>query len=163
MKCMWIIFACLVASVFYGGCSQSSSSHIDDGLAYDDTITYMVYIRQQDPSDDYEAMYLSGLDAERLVESIYSSVFHHQAKAYDFIDGHLLSIDEIKSREVEYPDVYSHDNVSVIQFTEAWAYDEAVLSFKKKVLSIHVGYAKRDDETGYIETNYPGFVVLMNE
>lgn len=162
MKGWLFILACVVLSSLMASCGGAASS-ADDSLAYDDTITYMVYIRQQDPSDDYEAMYLSGLDAERLVESIYSSVFHHQAKAYDFIDGHLLTIDEIKSREVEYPEVYSHDNVSVIQFTEAWAYDEAALQFKKKVLSIHIGYAKRDDDTGFIETNYPGFVIMMNE
>jgi len=161
MKRILGILLFLYVAIFFAACGRGGSSASDEAV-YTDTITYMVYIRQQDPTDDYEAYYLSGLDAGRLIERIYSSVYHHQAQAYDFTTGEALSIDDIKTREVEHPEVYSHDNVSVIQFTEAWSYDESALSFKKKVLSIHIGYAKRD-ETGYIETNYPGFIVLMKE
>lgn len=160
MRNIFGILGCLFVAITFVACGNGGSS-ANNEPAYADTITYMVYIRQQDPTDDYEAFYLSGLDAEKLVEDIYSSVFHNLAQAYDFTTGDPLSIDDIKTREVEYPDVYSHDNVSVIQFTEAWSYDSEALSFHKKVLSIHIGYGKRD-ETGFIETNYPGFIILMN-
>lgn len=129
------------------------------GTVVADTITYLVYVRPQNPADDYEVAYLSHLQKDELVNQIFESVYQHGAKAHDFVTGEELSIDDIKTREIEDSN-YSRDNVSAIQFTEEWVYDAKALLFQKKVLKIHIGYAVYDEDS-IIVANRPSWVIDM--
>ena len=126
-----------------------------------DTITYLVYVRPQFPADEYKVKYLSHLEREKLLDMIFDSIYSHGAKAYDFVTGEEMSIDDVKSLEIENP-CYSRDNVSAIQFTEAWGYNAEALSFQKKVLKIHIGYAVYDEDS-IIVANRPSWVIDMKE
>lgn len=124
-----------------------------------DTITYLVYIRPQDLTDEFEVAYLSGLKVDLLVDQIFDAVYKHGAQATDFQTGQVYSIDDIKTRELTDPR-FAREKVSVIQFTERWFFDPVALQFKKEVLKIHVGYGIRND-AGFIEANRPGMVIDM--
>lgn len=169
MKLINLLFS-VIALALLCACSLSSPNvdvkvrveHNTDSLAptlVADTIVYLVYVRPQNPADETEVQYLSHLQNEKLIDLIFESIYSHGAKAYDFLTGNELSIDDIKTLEVE-DERYSRSNVSVIQFTESWSFDAKNLSFDKKVLKIHVGYAVTDED-GVIVANRPGWVINM--
>ncbi len=166
------IFSIVAAAMFVVACSAPEgnqntkpteaptiSEAPTQGEVVADTITYLVYVRPQNPADDIEVANLSHLQNDKLIDMIFESVYQHGAKAYDYITHKEYTIDDIKTREIE-EEIYSRRNVSVIQFTERWCYDAANLSFDKKVLKIHIGYAVYDEDS-IIVANRPGMVIDM--
>lgn len=124
-----------------------------------DDISYIVYVRPQDPNDEMQVQYLSGLQKERLIDGLFASVYKHQAKVHDFF-GKSMSPDDVKTLELS--DIrYSRDSISALQFTEKWYYDAQSQSFEKKVKSVHVSYTGPRDDNGVILGNYPGFIIEM--
>lgn len=139
--------------------SASSPLPVSGGVEVADTITYNVYIRPSNPQDDFEVQCISRLDDQKLIDMIFTSIYSNGIKAYDYFDHREYTLDEIKSREVENPG-YSRDNISLIQFTERWIYNDSVPSFTKQVLKIHVAYGVRD-ENDIVVANRPGLVIDM--
>ncbi len=161
MKRLARVVAAVVTLLTFAQCSQNRQPASESASTLvADTITYMVYVRPQDPSDEYEVAYVSHLDVDLLIDRIYDSVYKNGAKAYDYFEGFEFTLDSLKSREIEDPR-FSRDQVSVIQFTEEWRYDEKNMHFDKKVLKIHVAYGLKD-EYGVTVANRPGFVIEMN-
>lgn len=156
MKQLSLILAIVGTILLANSCSQSSTSNKD--VAYTDTIVYNVLLK---PQDEYEAEWLKGLNKEALLDSIFTSIYYHGAEVYDFADDTKMTLDEVKTREIE-DERYSRNKVAVLQFTEAWRYDVVGMKFEKKVLSVHIAYEVIDSEGVWIG-NRGGFIVKMKQ
>lgn len=152
-----IISAIMMLSACTSSDNQSSDNQLGEQIA--DGITYMVFIRPENPNDEFENECLKTLQDTLLIDKIFKSVYANGIKAYDYFNQNELSIEDIKVREVEDP-AYSRDKISVIQFTEQWFYNETKPSFTKKVTKIHIGYGVRNED-GIIVANHPGMVIYM--
>ncbi|MDD7724339.1 MAG: hypothetical protein PUJ24_01585, partial [Bacteroidales bacterium] len=87
-------------------------------------------------------------------DSLFAAVYSNGVTVTD-MEGNVLSIDDIKVREVEDPN-YSRDKVAGIQFTEAWVYSPSSNTMTKTVKSMLVGYEVVEDSV--IVAFRPGFV-----
>ena len=117
-------------------------------------IIYNVYLKPQDMRDaDAEELY-ANFDRQAFVDSLFAAVYSHGVTVTD-MEGNVLSIDDIKVREVEDPN-YSRDKVAGIQFTEAWVYSPSSNTMTKTVKSMLVGYEVVEDSV--IVAFRPGFV-----
>lgn len=152
-----ILLISLTWTLFLTSCEKSTEETHLESVA--DDISYIVYVRPQDPNDEMQVQYLFGLHKEKLVEDLFSSVYLHQAKVHDFY-GNPMTIDDVKTLELS--DVrYSRDSISALQFKERWYYDAQAQTFQKKVVSVHVSYTGPRDDNGVILGNYPGFIIEM--
>ena len=152
------IVATLVISC--DGKKQSTDIQNVNATIFADTIRYNVEMTPSDPTDDYAAECIARLQKTQLLDSIFASIYQHGARVTRYSNGKEISLDELKTLEIE-DERYARENVSVLQFTETWSYDAKALIFNKKVISIHIAYALRDDD-GYIVANRAGFVVQLN-
>lgn len=146
--------------IFLSACADKNAHDTKQDKYKDmvaDTIRYNVSIM---PIEDYEIESISRLDKDKLVNSLFESIYSHQAEVYDYTKGTKLTIDDVKTREIEDPR-FSRDLISVLQFTETWSYNSATQEFTKKVLSVHIAYAVFDDENNFV-ANRAGIVVKMN-
>ena len=141
-----------------GFVTSSSPENNDDELTTVsvDTIRYNVSLIAE---EDYEKDNLQYLNRMQLVDAIFSSVYNGKAQAYKFRDGSPISIDEMRRIEIEEPE-FRRNLVSLLQFTEAWEYDAAQVTFRKRVISVHVAYAIFHE--GKLAGLRAGFVVKMN-
>ena len=121
-----------------------------------DTIRYNVTLI---PEEDYEKDNLQYLNRMQLVDAIFNSIYNGAARVYKFRDGAPISIDEIRQTEIEDP-MFRRNLVSLLQFTEAWEYDAQRVSFRKRVISVHVAYAIFRE--GKYVGNRAGLIVMMN-
>ncbi len=122
-----------------------------------DTIVYNVYLKPLDASyiDAYQ-----GFNRESFVDSIFSAVFYHKATVTDML-GKPLTIDSLKTREIEDPVAYGRDKVAGIQFKEIWYFDTARKRMNKQVLSMLIGYEVYDQDSTFIGLR-PGFIISFD-
>ena len=162
MKAFKFIIFGIIATLVTSCNSEKQSTDIQNVNAtiFADTIRYNVEMTPSDPTDDYAAECIARLQKTQLLDSIFASIYQHGARVTRYSNGKEISLDELKTLEIE-DERYARENVSVLQFTETWSYDAKALIFNKKVISIHIAYALRDDD-GYIVANRAGFVVQLN-
>ncbi len=129
----------------------------DLNFATCDTITYSVSFLA---SDDVEAENLSKIDYQNLVNNIFQSIYQGKATAIDFTEETPMSIDEVKTREIE-DSRYSRDKIKLLQFTEIWRYDAENVVFDKQVLQVHIAYEARDENDEFIAYR-AGIIVKFN-
>ena len=129
---------------------------ISDGVTVADTIRYTVNII---PLDEVDAESLSRLEKQKLVDMLFESIYMHQAEVHDFTSGALLSIDDVKTREIEDPR-FARELVSALQFTEKWSYNADTQHFSKDIISVHIAYAVFDEEN-YFVAHRAGIVLTM--
>ncbi len=132
--------------------AQQQELQASDG---ENVIEYMVYLKPQDLRDPYAHELYDHFNREAFVDSVFAAVYQHHAVVYDE-DGNVLSIEDIKEREVSDPR-YSHDKVAGIRFREAWDFDPVNKVMTKKVKSMLVGYEFVDDST--IVAIRPAFLI----
>lgn len=137
-------------------CNQQTPQNKSDNTIYTDTIVYNVSLK---PQYEHEVDWLKAFNRDAMIDSIFKSVYYHGAEVRDFAEENIMTLDEIKSLEIEDPR-FSRDKASLLQFTEAWAYDPQQNTFKKKVLSIHVAYEIIDDN-GKLIGHRGGFIIKM--
>lgn len=121
-----------------------------------DTIRYNVNVL---PLDEFEATSIERLEKQKLIDMIFESIYMHQAEVHDFSTGEKLSIDDVKTREIEDPR-FARELVSALQFTEKWSYNATTQHFNKEIITIHVAYAVFDD-TAFV-AHRAGIVVTMH-
>ncbi len=117
-------------------------------------IVYNVYLKPQDMRDPYAPELYEGFNRGAFVDSLFAAIYYNGAVVTD-MSGNVLSIDDIKQREVEDPK-YSRDKVACVQFREVWAFSPASKTMRKSVKSMLVGYEVVEDSM--IVTLRPGFV-----
>lgn len=162
MKPMKFAFLCSLALLLISCNSSTQQTELQNinTTIFADTIRYNVEMIPSDPTDEYAAECISRLQKSQLIDSIFASIYQHGARVTRYSNGKEISLDDLKTLEIE-DERYARENVSILQFTEAWSYDAKALVFNKKVISIHIAYAVRDDDN-YIVANRAGFVVQMN-
>lgn len=162
MKPMKYVLFCSITLLLISCNSNTQQPELQNVNAtiFADTIRYNVEMIPADPTDEYAAECISRLQKTQLIDSIFASIYQHGARVTRYSNEKEISLDELKTLEIE-DERYARENVSVLQFTETWSYDANALIFNKKVISIHIAYAVRDDDN-FIVANRAGFVVQMN-
>lgn len=156
------LFFAILAALALNSCGDRAGhgGSSPDGVAFDvpgadgNEIVYNVYLKPQDLRDPYAPELYEGFNRGAFVDSLFAAIYYNGAVVTD-MSGNVLSIDDIKQREVEDPK-YSRDKVACVQFREVWAFSPASKTMRKSVKSMLVGYEVVEDSM--IVTLRPGFV-----
>jgi hypothetical protein len=143
------LFLLLGGIILLVSCSDNKYSFDKDkSVMIADTIMYTAIVKNPIPQDEYMNEWLQRANIKSLSNILFDAVYAKKLKAYDYITGEKMTIEEVKALEKEYP----RDKIAKILFTEEWYFDEVNMQMNKKVNSIMLAYEKRDDSnevTGY--------------
>ncbi len=107
-----------------------------------DTIVYDVLIHNPNPDDAWTNQCLKGLYHSKLVDSIFHDVYSGKLIPYNIFENRPMTIKEVKA--LEETTGYDRSLVGKIQFTETWFYDASSGTFQKKIISIALGYERKN-------------------
>lgn len=123
------------------------------------TIEYIVYLKPTDQTDPYAPELYEHFDRAAFADSIMSAIYYHRARVTDYQTGEPLTIDDIKTREVEDPN-YARSKMAGVRFTEQWRFDPTTLTMAKRVTKMLVGYEVVSDSM--IVALRPGFLFTFD-
>jgi len=141
-----------LSAVFETKLNDSNAVKIADSVIYD------VVIKATDPSDEWQTNCLKGIDRRSLVDLVFKAVYDGNAKAYDYVDNHLLSVDEVKA--IEKKEGFNRKKIGRVQFVEDWQFDPKKLRFNKRVKALMMGFELYDNE-GNVKSYSATFVVPL--
>ncbi len=122
-----------------------------------DSIMYITNVKNPDPEAYYMKDWLGGAKIQLLADKIFDAVYSKRLKAYNYITGEEMTIEEIKNLEKE----FKREDIGQILFTEDWYFDEQELKMYKQVNSIMLAYFRYDDD-GNLLGNKSGIRVYLN-
>jgi len=122
-----------------------------------DSIMYIANVKNPDPEAYYMNDWLGGTNTKLLADKIFDAVYNKRLKAYNYITGEEMTIEEIKNLEKE----FNRKNIGQILFTEDWYFDDKELKMYKQVNSIMLAYFRYDDD-GNLLGNKSGIRVYLN-
>ncbi len=123
-----------------------------------DSIMYITNVKNPDPEAEYYMQqWLGGSNTKLLADKIFDAVYKGQLKAYDYMSGEEMNIDEIKALEKE----HKREDIGQILFTEDWYFDEKGIKMYKQVNSVMLAYF-RYNENGELLGNKAGIRVYFN-
>lgn len=142
MKTVSIILIFLSAVLF--SCKQSADNDIlsQEKVLVADNIIYDVVIKIPTTDDPWELEKLEGYQGNRMIDELFNAVYTEKMNAYDYHTGKRLSPDEV--RQAELRPGFDRNNIGKIQFTENWYYDPLTMVIDKEVVSVVLGYEKRE-------------------
>lgn len=131
----------------------------DSATIVANSIMYITNVINPDPAEDYYMNeWLSGAKTEVLANLIFSAVYNKRLKAYDYITGEEMSIQEVKDLEKE----WKREAIGQILFTEDWFFDSSELKMYKQVNSIMLAYYRYGDD-GTLLGNKSGIRIYLND
>lgn len=122
-----------------------------------DSIMYITNVKNPDPEAYYMKDWLGGANIQLLADKIFDAVYNKKLKAYNYVTGEEMTIDEIKELENE----YNRKDIGQILFTEDWYFNEIEMKMYKQVNSIMLAYFRYDDD-GNLLGNKSGIRVYLN-
>ncbi len=123
-----------------------------------DSIMYIANVKNPDPNEAYYMdQWLSGVNTRKLADIIFDAVYNKRLKAYNYITGEEMRIEDVKELEKE----FSRKDIGQILFTEDWYFDEQNLKMYKQVNSVMLAYFRYDDD-GNLLGNKSGIRVYLN-
>ncbi|NPA67578.1 MAG: hypothetical protein GXO50_03105 [Chlorobi bacterium] len=123
-----------------------------------DTIMYITNVKNPVPENAYYMdQWLGGAKIQLLADKIFDAVYAGKLKAYNYITGKEMTIQEVKELEKE----FDRKNIGQILFTEDWYFDPENLKMYKQVNSLMLAYF-RYDEDGNLLGNKAGIRVYFN-
>ena len=125
-----------------------------------DTIQYSVDIMPNDAEQPWAKEQVKQLDRQLLIDQLFESVYRHRARAYNFSDNRLLSLEEVKEMEIN--ESHDRDLAARLHFWECWRYNAQGVLFEKKVLKVMIAYEARTEE-GELKGYKAGVVIEMNQ
>ncbi|HDZ41055.1 MAG TPA: hypothetical protein ENH59_05190 [Bacteroidetes bacterium] len=142
MKARVITLIFLSAILF--SCRQSEDKNIlsEEKILIADNIIYDVVIKIPNPDDPWEVEKLDGYQGNRMIDEFFNAVYTEKMTAYDYHTGKRLSPEEVRHAELR--PGFDRNNIGKIQFTENWYYDPLTMDIDKEVVSIVLGYEKRE-------------------
>ena len=130
----------------------------DSATIVADSIMYITGVKNHDPAEAYYMdEWLSGAKTEVLANLIFKAVYEGRLKAYDYITGEEMTIDEVKELEKE----WKREDIGQILFTEDWYFDSSELKMYKQVNSVMLAYYRYGDD-GTLLGNKSGIRVYLN-
>ncbi|MFO7656088.1 MAG: hypothetical protein R6W78_03410 [Bacteroidales bacterium] len=117
--------------------SVSETTGIVSGSVLADTIIYDVIIKNVNPDDIWTRDCLKGLKREIFIDQLFESVYNGSMSAYAMENNVLITPAELK--EMERNKTIERNNIGKIQFTEAWLFNDSLMSMSKKVISVSLG------------------------
>ena len=110
------------------------------GILVADTIISDVDIVNIDPGDTWNQYRLKDLNHKALINSIMTMIQNGQAVAYNFETQEKLTPGQIEKMEKN--EIFNRDEISMIQFREAWYIQPETGLMTKKVYSMVLGRLK---------------------
>jgi len=144
------------------GKNRQQSSSFDrtiSGIEVADTILYPVDIINLDTTDTWADQRLKHLHRQQMIDMLFESVYQGKAQAYDYYSDQPLSTDKL--REMEASGGFNRDEVSQLQFQEAWHLDTINNRMTKEVQSILLAWPVYDSKGKFIAYK-AGFVVKFD-
>lgn len=130
----------------------------DSAVVVADSIMYITNVINPDPAEDYYMdEWLSGAKTEVLANFIFNAVYNKRLKAYNYITGEEMSVQEVEDLEKE----WKRENIGQILFTEDWYFDEKELKMYKQVNSIMLAYYTYSED-GFVRGNKAGIRIYLN-
>lgn len=123
-----------------------------------DSIMYIANVKNPDREAYYMEDWLGGVKIQILADKIFEAVYNKRIKAYNYITGKEMTIEDVKNLENE----FSRKDIGQILFTEDWYFDEKELKMYKQVNSIMLAYFRYDDE-GNLLGNKSGIRIYLND
>jgi hypothetical protein len=124
-----------------------------------DSIMYISTVKNVNPEEAYYMdRWLGGANVQKLAELIFTAVYEGKLKAYNYMSGNEMSIDDVKSLENE----WKRENIGQILFTEDWFFDSNTLKMYKQVNSVMLAYFRFNEE-GELIGNQAGIRVYFND
>jgi hypothetical protein len=124
-----------------------------------DSIMYITTVINPNPAEDYYMKdWLGGADIQSLAELLFKAVYADKLKAYDYLTGDELTMEEVKAIDEE----FKREDIGQILFTEDWYFDEKDMKMYKQVNSVMMAYYRYADD-GTIMGNKAGIRVYFNE
>lgn len=151
MKNLLFFFA--LALILSGGCRKATIKTTGTvevladsslGILVADTIISDVDIVNIDPGDAWNQYRLKGLNHKALIDNIMSMIQSGQAVAYNFETQEKLTPGQIEKMEKD--GALVRDEISMIQFREAWYIRPETGVMTKKVYSMVLGRLKYGDQ-----------------
>jgi|WetSurMetagenome_2_1015567.scaffolds.fasta_scaffold220955_2 hypothetical protein len=110
------------------------------GILVADTIIYQVDIVNRNPEDTWAESCLQRLDHKSLVDHLFTLIEQNKVNVYDHLTNEKLTLKQIENMEKE--PGFNRDNISMIQFKEAWYLNPETAEMSKKVISMVLGIAQ---------------------
>jgi hypothetical protein len=123
-----------------------------------DQIVYDVVIKNHDPEDVWTTQCLAGLKRAELVDFIFAGLYEEQFMAFDIFSDEAIPPRKIRKMEEE--GEFDRDQVSKIQFVEAWYVDPGRYTLTKKVTEVRLG-TEHFDGFGLLLGHNPLFKVRL--
>ena len=131
----------------------------DSAVIVANSIMYITNVKNPDPAEAYYMdQWLNGAKTEILANQIFDAVYSKRLKAYDYITGEEMPIEEVKELEKE----WTREDIGQILFTEDWYFDSSKLKMYKQVNSIMLAYLRYGDD-GALIGNKSGIRVYLND
>ncbi|MBN2813725.1 MAG: hypothetical protein JXQ80_06575 [Bacteroidales bacterium] len=148
-----MLFIPAIVLLLIGGCRKTDTGTMgsavvkadsSSGILVADTIISDVDIVNIDPGDAWNQYRLKGLNHKALIDNIMSMIQSGQAVAYNFETQEKLTPGQIE--KMEKSGVFNRDEISMIQFREAWYIQPETGLMTKKVYSMVLGRLKYGDQ-----------------
>ena len=144
-----------IACKHEGGEQASSEEHIT-GIQVADTILYPVDIINLDSTDKWADIRLRRLQRKRMINMLFEAIYQGNVKAFDYYTDESFSPEDIK--EMEASGQFERNEVSQLQFEEAWYLDTINNRMTKEVQSVLLAWPVYDTN-GAFQAYKAGFVV----
>ncbi len=123
-----------------------------------DSIMYIANVQNIDPEEAYYMdKWLGGTKIQVLAELIFNAVYAGKLKAYNYMSGDEMTIEDVKTLDSQWP----RKDIGQILFTEDWYFDPNSMKMYKQVNSIMLAYFRYNEE-GELIGNQAGIRVYFN-
>ena len=113
----------------------------DNLIVLTDTIIYEVIVKKNIENEHWTISNPQKFDTEAFTNIIFNAIYNKRLTPYNFINGDIVPIKEIKQYEKE----LRNSTLGKIQFMEEWYFDEIKLQMYKKINAVTIGYELYND------------------
>ena len=123
-------------------------------------IIYDTFLINRDSTDTWEDECLAKFDRKTLVDKVFENVYNGRIIAYDYFTGEKLSPEQI--RKMEKGGIFTRKDISKIQFSERWIWDESTVQMRKELISMTIAYEVYN-ESGVSRGQKPVFKLIFKK
>ena len=149
----------LVLILFFSACRTTEKEKPLIGLPLGEII-YDTFLINRDSTDAWGDECLAKFDRKTLIDKVFENVYNGRIIAYDYFTGEKLSLEQIAKMEKE--GIFTRKDISKIQFSERWIWDESIVQLRKELISMTIAYEVYN-ESGVSRGQKPIFKLIFKK
>lgn len=149
----------IILVLFSTACQNTDNVKPPTGLPMGEII-YDTFLINRDSTDTWGDECLAKFDRKALIEKIFENVYSGRITAYDYFTGEKLSPQQIRKMEKE--GIFTRKDISKIQFSEQWIWDESLVQMRKELISMTIAYEVYN-ESGVSRGQKPIFKLIFKK